>query len=317
MVKRFDLEMGTDTSLQARYMNERLSLEFLASLGDPPVAPLPFGADDEMRLIVMEDLGDPPTLVQPLVGSDPDAARTALRSFAACLGDQHARTSGRHADFDPSHEATTMKTAPSLDVIDPSPLGLTLTPIVRSELEDVSVALAEPGGFSAFIHGDPCPDNCFRDGDRYRFIDFEFGAFGYALLDGVYWHTQFPTCWCASRVGDALSDELEGVYRDAFAEGCPLARVDSEFDRAVVRACAARTFGFLHPKWSGWLSQDRPWGLAGIRARVPTRLRSFATQAERRGLYPASAAFARTVANAVDERFSPGDLPLYPALRAG
>ena len=313
VVKRFDVTKGTDRSVTVRYGSERDGLALLDSLGEPSLAPRPLGADDAARVVVMQDLGDPKTLVQPLLGSDPDAAVAALRTWAECLGDLHARTAGR---------ATGSVASPpsplQLDGIDASPLGIVVTKDALEEIRDVGAAMASPDGFSAFIHGDPCPDNCYLDDRRCRFIDWEFGSFGHALYDGVYWHTQFPTCWCANRLTDQLADDLELAYRTALREGCPAARDDAAFDRAVAQASAARTFWLLGPRWIKGLVEgpDQEWGLATVRQRVPTRFRSFARVAERRGMYPALVTLARNVADVVDEVAAPGPLPLFPALRS-
>ena len=312
IVKIFERGGGTWTGRRARFENERASLEFLSALGDPQLAPRLYAAHRTQLVLVMEDLGSADTLVKPLLeGRRTDAGRRLL-AWARCLGEQHARSAGKRRVFARIRGALPPDRRPGR--IDLTPLGLTIDRAAERELADARKTFASPGPFSAFTHDDPCPDNCFRDGDRYRFIDFEFGGFRHALLDGVYWHTQFPTCWCANRVPLALVAKLEQVYREELARGCPAALDDHAFDRAVVRAAFARTFDvFAYASW--WLDKDERWGIATVRQRLPTRFRSFATLARSRGVYPALADLADRIAKAIDARFSPGPLPLYPAFR--
>ena len=42
------------------------------------------------------------------------------------------------------------------------------------------------------LHGDICPDNVYYQSNETRFIDFEFGEFGNALIDGVYLRMHMP-----------------------------------------------------------------------------------------------------------------------------
>jgi hypothetical protein len=307
ILKTFVGRGGTNVPATTRFENERASLELLGSLGDPPLAPRLFAAHRSALTLVMEDLGTPPTLVQPLLEGSARAAERALLSWARCLGDQHARTAkrARHRMGERIHAT-----------IDPAVIGLAFDVRAERELADLRRALDSPGAFRAFTHNDPCPDNCFREGDRYRFIDFEFGGYRHALLDGVYWHTQFPTCWCANRVPPSLVAKLEAAYRDELGRGCPAAKDDRAFDLAVVRGAAARTLGLLErPMATWWIERDAKWGIATVRQRLPTRFRSFAALARSRKAYPALADFADGAADRIEERFAPEMLPLYPAFR--
>lgn len=312
IVKVFARRGGTQTGRRARFENERASLEFLGALGDPPLAPRLYAAHGTRLVLVMEDLGTPDTLVKPLLEGSRDEAERSLLAWASCLGEQHARTAGRARAFRSVRGA--IRRDRRAGRIDVTALGLALGRAADREIADAQRAVARPGRFAALTHHDPCPDNCFRDGDRYRFIDFEFGGYRHALLDGVYWHTQFPTCWCANRIPDAFVPKLERAYREELAKGCPAAADDRAFDLAVVRAAFARTFDvFGYASW--WLKRDERWGIATVRQRLPTRFRSFAALARSRDIYPALADLAEKVADALDARFAPEPLPIYPAFR--
>lgn len=174
VVKIFERPGGTNLSIGARFANEQATLALLGSLDGPPFAPRLFAAHRGRRALVMEDLGTPETLVDPLLHGRPAEAERALLAWARCLGEQHARTAGKRRALralrgeapDEEHLAR----------VETSVIGVELQPLARRELADVARALRAPKGFGAVTHHDPCPDNSFRDGDRFRFIDFEFGG---------------------------------------------------------------------------------------------------------------------------------------------
>jgi hypothetical protein len=101
-------------------------------------------------------------------------------------------------------------------------------------LQAVAVMLAEPGPFLAYTHGDPCPENCCASGTTLRLIDFEFGGFRHAPLDGVGWQMAFPTSPNSQRLPSWLVDRREMVYRRALMVGCPEAADEASFQEAVL-----------------------------------------------------------------------------------
>ena len=69
-------------------------------------------------------------------------------------------------------------------------------------------------------------------------LDFEFARVGHALLDGVYGRVPFPTCWCIGQLPEHVTQVMERAYRTELAQGCPAARDDAHYARAVAEACA-------------------------------------------------------------------------------
>jgi hypothetical protein len=205
-----------------------------------------------------------------------------LMALASTLGRMHAATIGWHEQFvrmrsalgpyaarDQSYRWLAdgfLSTTTALDV--PLRSGAT------ADLETVIDTLANPGPFLAYTHGDPCPDNWVWAGGRLRLFDFEGGAFRHALTDGVYGRIHFPTCWCVNRLPDHIPPLMESVYRAELARGCPAARDDLLFGRAVVEACASWTLQ-LCARHRGTildlLEEDREWGISTKRQRVLLR----------------------------------------------
>jgi hypothetical protein len=84
------------------FLNEWASLEFLTRLstrGGDLLAPQLYGADRAAGLLVMEDLGQGDSLVQPLLGEDRAAAEAALDAYFRTLGRLGAQTHGHDKEY--------------------------------------------------------------------------------------------------------------------------------------------------------------------------------------------------------------------------
>ena len=270
-------------------LNEWATLRFLKSIpATAPVIPALYCGSRDAGLIVMEDLGDVDSLVQPLLGSDPQDAENALVTLAQHLGQMHAATIGRSGEFDSILNELTDGPAPlrvdlggfvrqalgglrqTLDDVGVAPHRL-----FYDEIEEVIGAVVDPGPFYVFIHGDPCPDNFLRTQSGLWFTDFEMSAFRHALLDGVYGRMMFPGCWCASRIPEATVLRMESTYRAELARGCSAAKDDRLFQRGIVDACAFWVLEALLRYLKRAISEDFDWGISSVRQRITARLRAF------------------------------------------
>jgi hypothetical protein len=149
-----------------------------------------------------------------------------------------------------------------------------------------------------------------------RLIDFEFGRFGHALLDGIYGRMMFPTCWCANRLPGGLVTQMESVYRAELAAGCPEAEDDHVFETALVHACAFWVVNTLGRHLEGALGEDRPWGIATMRPRLLARLEAFIATAAEFDQLPAVRGTASRLLEVLEKRWPEApQLPLYPAFR--
>jgi len=152
--------------------------------------------------------------------------------------------------------------------------------------------------------------------DHVTIIDFEFAAFGHALIDGAYGRIMFPTCWCCNRIPDAVVAAMENAYRAELTRAVPEAADDRLFNTALVAACAHWALGTLTWHLDGSLKEDREWGISTMRPRILARLDAFIATAESHGKLPA---LHQTLAILADDLRAQWpdmeDLPLYPAFR--
>ncbi|HKO23730.1 MAG TPA: hypothetical protein VJY65_03210, partial [Chloroflexota bacterium] len=83
----------------ARLRNEHAALEFLSSINST-LAPRFIAGDASAGLLVTEDLGTVPSLLDLLLGDDTGTARQGLLAFARGLGTLHAQTAARVATYE-------------------------------------------------------------------------------------------------------------------------------------------------------------------------------------------------------------------------
>jgi hypothetical protein len=196
-------------------------------------------------------------------------------------------------------------------------VGVAPAPGFDAEFEQVARSVDDPGPFLAYVHGDPCPDNCRIDGGKLRLFDFVTGRFHHALSDAVYGRFPFPTCWCVNRIPAHVPAMMEAAYRAELVRGCPEAAEDALFDRELVHCCAAWLI-FSHT-WllDGARGDDWRWGISTWRQRVLVRLDSLSQTTEAFGYLPAMGETARRSARALRALWPPeaDAMPLYPAFR--
>jgi hypothetical protein len=149
--------------------NEWAGLTLLGRLAtDAPVAPRLYGGDRAAGFLLLEDLGED-TLDRVLAGGDPRRAAAALVGLATTLGTMHARTIGT-ASASARERVALGATAQDRDTPRYRHLAATfrgvaaavdapLSPAAEADLARVVAALARPGPFLAYTHGDPAPGN--------------------------------------------------------------------------------------------------------------------------------------------------------------
>jgi hypothetical protein len=323
----YDPEDAPPFSPAWRLVNDWAGAEFLSAVsGDPPVCPRFYGGDRAEGFILLEDLGDEESLADLLLGADPVRAERALMAFAATLGRMHAATAGREAEHRLLRDA----------LVAPAPgapgglayprfregceaIGFPLSSGFETAVAVVTASMRQPGPFSAYTHGDPCPDNTRCADGQLRLLDFEFGAFRHALRDGVYGRILFPTCWCVSRLPPEIAPRMEAVYRSELVKGCPEAGDDTVFYQAVVEACAHWALETAQWHLPEALQEEGQWGAATTRQRLLVRFDLLAALTEELGYLEALGATARAIAARLRALW-PAEadrMPIYPAFRAG
>jgi ankyrin repeat protein len=286
-----------------------------------------YGGDRQAGVIVIEDLGDGEALVDRLMGDDPRRAEEGLRLLAECVGRMHAETMGQQERYWEYRDALGPRVrrhwlrpleACREELLQGfSRAGIEPAPGFEAEFQQLAAAMADPGPFLAYVHGDPCPDNCRISDGRLRLLDFETGGFRHALLDAVYGRILFPTCWCVNRLPAHIAPMMERAYRARLVEGCPAAADDRRFQRELVHCCAywLITNGIWMLGQS--LDGDWRWGISTWRQRVLLRLDALADVTEEFGHLPAMGDTARRCTARLREIWPPETdaMPLYPAFR--
>jgi Phosphotransferase enzyme family len=274
--------------------------------------------DAGFPLLVMEDLGEGPTLADALLGDDPGVAAQGLREWAGVLGRLAAGSVHRRDDLSLLRarygaEPARPWLATNLGML-PAALaeaGLSAPPGLAGELTRVAAAAEEE--FPAFSPGDTCPDNCLLTPEGPRLIDFEAAGFQSVFLTAAYCRMPFATCWCVGRMPASLAEEIEEIFRGEVAEAYPALADDAVWhagmDRAIAAWTAAATARGLPRLVKDELRRppSRP---------MPTRrelARHRWTMASTVEGLPAFAATMRLLLHEVAGAWDAGPLPAYPA----
>jgi hypothetical protein len=217
------------------------------------------------RLFLLEDLGRAPALEALLCGEDARAAAGGVLALARLAGPLHARTLGLQAEYDMVRQA-----------LPPRPLRVRVenaryllghegrllrwlaaveaapAPGMHEELEALARALAEPGPFLAFTHGDLAPSNVLHTPAGPRLVDFEYAGMRHALYDALLWLVTVP-------LPEELISRADLTYRIALSSACEAAQVDAQWAQARATLALARTvnlFQWVHPRA---LEEEHAW----------------------------------------------------------
>ncbi len=316
------------------FINEWASLEFLTRLsarGGDLLAPRFYGADRAAGLLVMEDLGQGESLVQPLLGDNRAAAEAALDAYFRTLGRLGAQTHAHHQEYweirdslgprDPYAQPTLEGERDRLQHWLTTVCAKTEVEPARGVEDDIVEAArfnAQPEPFSAFSQSDTCPDNCVRRGDWMRLLDFEWGWVRNALNDGARARSNFPTCWCVQRLPPETVRHVEQVYRAELVKGCPAAADDALFNRELVKACANWTLAAFefYDELGALQEQDNSWGTSTVRQRAITRLELLAETTAEFGMLEALGATTAELARRLQALWPEVEpMSVYPAFR--
>lgn len=303
------------------FAKEAVSYQLFTAL--PPeerLCPELFAHDGGHRVLVIEDLGRLPTLQDILHGSSARAAETALLSWARSLGRMHASTAGREADFNallrrlggaPSREdSEPLVACTQVPVLLDDMLGLATPEGIRTDAERAAER-ARSACYRAFSPVQLWPDNNLVTDGGVRFLDFELGTVRSALVDAGHVRVPFasskhfldlPAGMSAAMVA-AWRAEVSGIW-PAFADNDKLAAY--LLDSQTILTWSS-TWALLAALRDGTLPASRSAALSAWWG-------DLAEQAQQLGA-DAVAAHAGSVCDAVQARFGPAELPLYPAFR--
>ena len=309
----------------AGFLADVAGLRFLSEVA-PGLAPRFIASREDV--LVLEDVGDGDSLADVLLGSHAGRARATLAALGTSLGRLHAATIGHEDRFDEIRASLPPfenRLGPArflervvggfADVCHDSGVSWG-----SSEQEDaglVARTIGDPGPYRAYVHGDPCPDNCRVIDDGVLLLDFEGGRFAHALLDGTYARIRFPTCWCVNGLAEAQVRAFEDAYRTELRRGCRAADDVDAFEREMTLVAASWMLDGVTGMYERVRRDgDREWGIATLTQRILARLEAFTAMAERSGTVPALARATADLHAALWERWPEArELPPYPAFR--
>lgn len=324
-------ESGEESNQRALrgFYHDWVGAEFLSSLHlDVPVSPRFFGADQSQGFLILEDLGEHRSLVEPLLQGDPASVEAGLIKYWTCLGAMHAATAGRAGEFKALFSERSGGLPPDDDDFDHlrervkkaqevmETLGVPFPGGLHEEINQVVDALSAPGPFLVFIHTDPCPDNVFDLGDRFRLIDFEFGRFGHALFDALHPRMIWPSCWCCNRLPEEMVMRVEDRYRAELVRGVPEAQEDAVWETALAHISGAKMLNMLSWMLERSLKEDPKWGISSVRQRIPAQIEAFINTSEKLNKLPELRGMASRLHTALQARWiEVPPMPLYPAFK--
>jgi hypothetical protein len=313
---------------------------FLSAVGSTR-APRFIAGDATIGILITEDLGNDPSLLDLLLGDDAVAARQGLLAFARGLGTLHAQTVGYESAYaeqraplgpaepDVADAAVRFHITESWQHVQDAVARLRL-PRPRGVDQDIAAVVhtfAVPGTYLALSSGDPSPVNCKIARDTVRFFDFEGATFRHALIDASVLRYLYPTGAPPWRLPRDLADPIERAYREAIGPACPDALDDANFEVGMAAASAAWTILRMVRLPRVEAGPDRePWSLVppGWAAPLPIRSRrrqlvaiidTFVTSARRAGSFETLAAWCESLLAALRARWPEAseEIPLYPA----
>jgi hypothetical protein len=307
-VARLRLADGKTVIAKRPFSAEALTNETEALQNLPAACRPAFIAGGE-GLIVMEDLGDGPSLADVLLGTDPAEAEVALLGWARTLGAalRPSLGSGPPGDLD-----DTVAGAREMRRL-AEELGVAVPVSLEGDARAINEALSAPGPWVAYCPGDTCPDNNrVVPGGGVRFFDFEGAGWRHAALEAAYCRAPFCTCWCVAGLPEGMTGRMEAELL------ATLSPPEPERFAAMV-GLGAVYYTLVSFRWfRRFLQDDRPIGPpergpARGRQYVYARLRTAAGQG---GRIPAIADLSDRLAARISERWpEAAHLPLYPAFR--
>jgi len=290
---------------------ELAALEYLNQMPEP-VAPRLLGADAEVGILLMEDLGPGASLADSLLTGDRSRVRADLVSYAEALGSIHAwsmrRRPGNPSLGTPPWPALVARGKDALLGAAAS-LGLPAAD-AGAEADQLCVMLDETE-YHGLVHGDACPDNVrFLDG-RCRIFDFEHCGWGAVALDASYLLAPFPSCWCFGRLPASVAAPAMSAYRSRLeAAGIDLG---PSWDAAMTAAVGAWILAWGN-RIAEALEEDSQWGTTTMRPRLLTWLRSFTSAAGQSGVLPGLRVLAAGLHEQLSARWPETVVADYPAL---
>jgi hypothetical protein len=229
----------------------------LAAL-DGTVTPRLVGVADDPPLVVLEDLGDFPSLAEAVLGRDRPRAQAALDGWVDAVAALHnADGPGVRSAFEDGLRSRAPRQAPQAM---PEALADAVATYERHArrlgVEFPDSAAADLLGLAdEFRHdsdvltlADLCPDNNAVLDDRVVLFDAEWAEVRHRAWDAAYLRTPWPTCWCAWRLPAEVAEGAVERYRDRVTPTAPYVGTGGflrDLDHAAFAWCLVTTAMFL------------------------------------------------------------------------
>lgn len=318
-------------------LEEWAGLEFLnLVLPESSLVPKFYGGDRSNTLIVLEDFGKQPSVVDALNGNDPEYARQCLIAHAESVATLHAGTLGQEELYWQIRDRLGPRGVPRdwkrygnlLDAQgwgDLRKLGPELHQafdcigqVVPTEFWDEYEFLAkevDESPFRAYTQNDSCPDNTLITLNGPRLIDFERGGYHLCLLDAAYSRLNMPCCYWVGRLPDDVTPLVEKAYRKVMGRAKPEILNERMFGKAMAETCAywiiSNGMWMIHRDFDA----DFNWGSSTWRQRVFRRLEAFAETTEEFSHLRAMGKTARETVRLLKTFWVYEEMPLLPAFR--
>lgn len=314
-------EPGAETD---PFVQEAVSYQLFNALQpEERMCPELLAHDHRSRVLVIEDLGDAPTLHDKLRSRDARAAERALLSWARSLGRLHASTAGREADFNAlsrrlgvhakGDDTTPVIACAQLPAVLEEKLNVATPASVRERAERAAEH-ARSTSYRAFSPVDLTPDNNLVTGAGVRFLDFERGRVRNVMVDAAYLRLPFATCPDALSLPAGMSEAMIAAWRAEVAAAWPALADDVELAGYLMDSQLLLVW-LVTWEILPTLGCVRGAGPTSRQAALVSWWRDLAKQAGRAGLADLSE-HATEVSTMLDIRFGPGlELALYPAFR--
>ncbi|GAA1978923.1 phosphotransferase [Amycolatopsis minnesotensis] len=305
------------------FAQEAVSYQLFTALSpDERMCPELLAHDGKHRVLVIDDLGDAPTLRDKLHGRDARGAERSLLSWARSLGRLHASTAGREADFNAllrrlggpvkGEDAMPVLATAQLPALLDELFGVATPESVRQRAERCAEH-ARSLSYRAFSPVDLSPDNNLVTTGGVRFLDFERGLVRNALVDAAELRVPFSSGTGALALPAGMSEAMVAAWRAEVSSVWPVLADEQVLTEHLLDSQLLRV-------WiTSWERLPKiPAGKAGQTseaAALVTWWRDLAARAELAGSAEV-AEHAAAVAAAVDAAHGPGlELALYPAFR--
>jgi hypothetical protein len=324
VVVRLPRDSGSSRAGTAGLACEHAALTFLGEAGCT-VAPGYIAGGAAAGALVSEDLGPHPSLLDLLLGSDPEPARQGLMGFARALGMLHRQTLGRAGEY----RERLGHAADGVYQVVGSTDGQLLTDSwqkvramagelgrgpgrdVDADVEAVQEVLADTTGW-ALSSGDPSVANCTVAQVGVRLLDFEGARFRHAFLDATVLRYPYPTGAPGWRLPERIVTEAEREYRIAMGDG---SRDGGVYETAMAAACVAWTILRMErlrkvdegPDRDAWLLLPAGWlGSPPVRSRrrqLVSTMEAGVAAARRAGVLAAWAGWCDGMLEVLDHRW--------------